>query len=182
VIQPEEIPKDTTTDIPRVLPSHPAIVEWRAMTVVLLCVSLSLIFLLSLHCIRRPPFTRFKRCAYARHDTMCTQSVLPAVSCAFPYCIASQRRALPSLSFLLPFHPLPSLHFSLPLSFFLYFSSLTYPLHPQRPHPPRPPHCPPRSHPHPHANAPERHLDRGQDDRGAAASRERWEGGGRAAD
>jgi hypothetical protein len=36
VIQPEEIPKDATTGIPRVPPSHPAIVEWRAMTVVLL--------------------------------------------------------------------------------------------------------------------------------------------------
>ncbi|KAJ7917790.1 hypothetical protein B0H13DRAFT_2321999 [Mycena leptocephala] len=40
-IKTEEMPRNATTGIPRVPPSHPAIVEWRAMTVGLLQVSLS---------------------------------------------------------------------------------------------------------------------------------------------
>ncbi|KAF7342239.1 hypothetical protein MVEN_01811900 [Mycena venus] len=35
-VEAEPMPHDAATGIPRVLPSHPAIVEWRAMTVVLL--------------------------------------------------------------------------------------------------------------------------------------------------
>ncbi|KAK7025257.1 hypothetical protein R3P38DRAFT_2953568 [Favolaschia claudopus] len=35
-VKAEPIPRDAATGIPRVPPSHPAIVEWRAMTVVLL--------------------------------------------------------------------------------------------------------------------------------------------------
>jgi hypothetical protein len=37
-IAAEELGRDEKTGLPRVAPGHPAIVEWRAMTVVLLCV------------------------------------------------------------------------------------------------------------------------------------------------
>lgn len=39
-IRPNAIPLDTRSGLPRVPPSHPAIVEWRAMTVIELWVNL----------------------------------------------------------------------------------------------------------------------------------------------
>jgi hypothetical protein len=175
VIQPEEIPKDATTGIPRVPPSHPAIVGWRAMTVVLLCVlSLSLIFL-HLRCIRRPPSTRFKRCAYSlferttRRDAHAVCLALRVLRVSVSHRIAA---ASPPFSFLPPFHyPLPS--FSCSSSSFSCDSLADTPPETPSSSPSAPPSPHPR--PHTHADARERHLDRGPGDRGAAVPRARRE-------
>ena len=37
-LKPDALPKDPKSGLPHALPSHPAIVEWRAMTVIELCV------------------------------------------------------------------------------------------------------------------------------------------------
>jgi hypothetical protein len=46
-LKPDALPKDPKSGLPHAVPSHPAIVEWRAMTVIELCVSLSLHHLLN---------------------------------------------------------------------------------------------------------------------------------------
>lgn len=36
-LKPDVLPKDAKSGLPHAVPSHPAIVEWRAMTVIELC-------------------------------------------------------------------------------------------------------------------------------------------------
>jgi len=37
-LKPDALPNDPKSGLPHAVPSHPAIVEWRAMTVIELCV------------------------------------------------------------------------------------------------------------------------------------------------